>query len=562
MMRPVYSWLSRPFVAVTLVLLPVVVFFVYFFTLRYNIPWFDDYENIPYFLTRFLHAPDLTGQAEAILRPNNEHRVLYARLVVLAQYYLTGGLHFGNLMLLGNASLIVLFWLLYRSLRWHETASGRAVLGLLPVTLLLFTAQNYILTFTAIFSLQYLAIIMLVMLTLFALVHDRRLLFGVAVALGVLSTFSMGNGLVVWPAGVGALLLQRRWRASVVWLALGALSIYLYFRGYPVQQGNAAGFAYVLQHPFQTLSGIFIFAGCVFDLFPTLPFDKRIYLPFVAGLVLLTGLGIWFFQTIFRPSRPASRFEAFVAGSLLFLLANVLLICFFRLRFNFDLTLHNSYRIYGLTLWAIASVLLFSRLRESARVRFWPLVWLVFLVVNVVSYITYWPEAVERRKHMQGLAFNQQYNKIGLGGTRNSNLAHFIDSLTVMMHTRNWYSLPRPAITPDELKLLRPAGDAQTNVPLELLLKPDYLVVNNTQPGYRVGLNEGAYVVLKSPQHSYILFATRHRPLGLKPWQFSPGFTTAIPTAMVQPGRYRLGVFRTYTDHSLIQYTSRYVDIP
>ncbi|AQG77927.1 hypothetical protein [Spirosoma montaniterrae] len=537
-------------------------FFVYFFALRYNIPWFDDYENIPYFLTRFLHAPDLAARVEALLRPNNEHRVLYARLVVLAQYYLTGGLHFSNLMLLGNASLVVIFWLLYRSLRWHETQPNRAVLGLLPVTLLLFTAQNYILTFTAVFSLQYLAIIMLVMLTIFALVHDKPLFFGIAVALGVLSTFSMGNGLIVWPAGAGALLLQRRWRASAGWLVLGGLSIYLYFRGYPVQQGNAAGFEYVVQHPFQTLAGVFIFAGCVFDLFPTLPFEKRIYLPFVAGLVLLVGLGIWFFQKIFRPTRPASRFEAFVAGSLLFLLANVLLICFFRLRFNFDLTLHNSYRIYGLTLWAIASVLLFSQLTESARARFWPLVWVFFLGINALTYLTYLPEAVERRKHMQGLAFNQQHSRIGLGGTRNSKLAHFIDSLTVMMHDRNWYSLPRPAITPSELQLLTPADSTPVNIPLQLLLKPDYLVVNNTQPGYHVGLNEGAYVVLKANQRTYLLFATRHRPLGVRPWQFSPGFTTAIPTAMVQPGRYRLGVFRTYPDRSLIQYTSQYVDIP
>ena len=579
-MPRLYRLLASPPLTWVLLLLPIATFFVYFFTLRYNIPWFDDYENIPYFLDRFLTAPTFGDKMTALLRPNNEHRVVYARLVVLSQYFLTGGLNFANLMLWGNLGLVLLFVLLCRALHWHERVSGRTLVGLLPVPLLLFTAQSYIMTFTAIFSLQYLAIITLVVLTLFVLVTDRPLHLALALGLGLLSTFSMGNGLLLWPAGAGMLLIQRRWLALGIWLGVGVLGIYLYFLGYPVQQGNAEGFTYVMQHPLETLAGFLIYAGSVFDLFPALPQKFRYYLPFIAGLILVTGLAYWLIQTLFRawgkprssqyrsdqyagvvPAGP-SRFDAFVFGCLLFLLANIALIAFFRLRFDFGMSLTISYRIYSLTLWSVASVLLFSRLSEPARIQVWPAVWVLFLGVNCLSYVTYLPEAIEYRKHKQGLTFSQMHNGIGLGGSRNSELARFISDLTTLMQKRGWYQLPDPAITPDEQRLLAPVSAITKTVPLRIDYQPEFIVVSSNEPNYAVGLNTGTYVVMKSERHTYLLFANKNRPLTFRPWQVLPGFTSPMPTALMQQGRYRLGLFRTYPDHSDIQFTNQFVEVP
>ena len=60
-----------------------------------------------------------------------------------------------------------------------------------------------------------------------------------------------------------------------------------------MQQGNAEGFAYVVQHPLETVAGFLIYAGSAFDLFPALPQKLRYYLPFVAGLILVAGLAYW-----------------------------------------------------------------------------------------------------------------------------------------------------------------------------------------------------------------------------------------------------------------------------
>ncbi|MCK8494413.1 hypothetical protein M0L20_21270 [Spirosoma sp. RP8] len=564
-MTRLYRLLASSRLTIPLLLLPIAGFFVYFFALRYNIPWFDDFENIPYFLDRFLNAPSAGESVAALLRPNNEHRVVYARLVVLAHYYLTGGINFANLMLWANVGLVLIFYLLYRALRSQERLSQSALIGLLPVPLLLFTAQSYIMTFTAIFSLQYLAIISLVTLTLFVLAINRPLYVGIALALGLLSTFSMGNGLLLWPAGVGMLVLQRRWQALAIWIIAGGLSVYLYFLGYPVQQGNDAGFAYVLQHPLQTIAGFLIFSGSVFDLFPTLPEKYRFFLPFLAGLVLMIGLGYWLVRVLVRfvkSDKNYSFFEIFVAGCLLFLLANIALIAFFRLRFYFGMALHIPYRIYALALWSVASVLLFSQLSETIRTRIWPAVWLLFLGLNLLTYGTYIPEAIERRKQMQGLTFNQLHSDIGLGGTRNSELARYISNLIVLMRDRNWYNLPNPAITPDEQQLAKSVVATTAMPPLQVARQADYFVVDGTTPNYSVGINSGIYVIMKSAQHTYLVFAPKNRPVTYKPWRVAPGFSAALPIHLMQPGRYRLGLFQTQPERSTIRFGDQFVDIP
>lgn len=560
-MTYLYRLLASPRLTIVLLLLPIAGFFVYFFALRYNIPWFDDFENIPYFLDRFLNGRSFSEKMAALLRPNNEHRVVYARLVVLSQYFLTGGLNFANLMLWGNAGLVLIFFLLYRALYQQEGVRRQALLGLLPVPLLLFTAQNYIMTFTAIFSLQYLAIITLVLLTLFVLTTNRPLNLGIALLLGLLSTFSMGNGLLLWPAGVGILFVQRRWLALGGWLVAGGISSYLYFLGYPVQQGNADGFAFVMQHPLQTVAGFLIFAGSVFDLFPSLPETYRYYLPFLAGLMLVVSLGLWLVRLLIRMPKKIAFFDAFLVGCLLFLLANIGLIALFRIRFYFGMVLHIPYRIYALVLWSVASVLFFRQLSETNRMRFWPVVWGLFVFVNGLSYVTYLPEAIEYRKHKQGLTFNQRYSGIGLGGSRNSELARYIANLTTLMQTRHWYQLPDPAITPDEHQLIKPSSPTDSIAPLHIEQKPDYIVVSSNEPVYTVGLNTGTYLLMKSAQHTYLMFANKNRPQTYRPWRVAPGFSSAMPVMMIQPGRYQIGLFRTYPDHSAIQYSNQFVDV-
>lgn len=567
-------------VLVACLIAPIAVFFVYFFALRYDIPWFDEYENIPYFLQRFLDANTLGERMDALLKPNNEHRVLYARLVVYGQYLLTSGISFQGLMLWGNLGLVVIFWLLYRSTQTHAntlptTALHRSALfWLLPVPLMLFTAQNYLLTFTAIYTLQYLAIIMLVMLTFFVLALDRPGAFAGALGLGALATFSMGNGILLWPAGAAMLILRRRWLWLGIWIGFGALCSWLYFRNYPVQQGNAEGFTYVLQHPLQTLAGFFIFAGSLFDFFPTWSLEKRSVLPLLAGVAVVGVLAYWLVRVVLMRvanrrltgiwTDDGSHFETFLTGVALFLLANMALIAVFRIRFYFGMVLHSSYRTYALVLWAVGYLALLSLLKPQARQRWIPALWLLFLGVNVLTYFTYVPEAIQRRKHMQGLTFNQRYNKIGLGGTRNSPLARWIIQLDSTMRTRDWHTLPNPSITPTETQLVNPRTALSRTVPLRIIDQPDYVNIESDQLDYQVGLNRGTYVVfwsVSAPASAYVMFAERRKPTGISPFSRPYGWLASMPKALLPPGRYEIGLYETNPDQTTLIRTGSVVTI-
>ena len=566
--------LNSPAVLITLLIAPIAVFFVYFFALRYDIPWFDEYENIPYFLQQFLDAQSIREQFGALLKPNNEHRVLYARLVVYGQYLLTGGISFQGLMLWGNLGLVVIFCLLCKSTQFLLTAHWYAspALLLLPVPLILFTAQNYLLTFTAIYTLQYLAIIMLVMVTFFVLALNKLGAFVGALGLGALATFSMGNGLLLWPAGAIMLIIRRRWLWLGVWVTFGAVCVWLYFRNYPVQQGNSEGFAYVLEHPLQTLAGFFVFAGSLFDFFPAWPLEKRVVLPLVAGIVLVGVLGFWLVQVIFRKEanrrnagpRNACRshFETFLTGVALFLLANMALIAVFRIRFYFGMVLHSSYRTYALVLWAVGYLVLISLLKPQNRPRWVLALWVLFLGVNVLSYVTYVPEAIQRRNQMQGLTFNQQHNQIGLGGTHNSALARWIVELDSTMRVRGWHTLPNPAIAPGEKQLLKPAPTAVKSTLLRIVDQPDYITIESYEADYRAGIRERLYVVFwptNAPERAYVMVAELHKPTGLNPFSRPNGWTASMPKALLPPGNYAIGLYTTTPETTSLISTGRVV---
>ncbi len=556
-----YHWLARPVVTGLLLLLPILVFGWYFFALRFNIPWFDEYENIPFFLTRFVDATTWSARIEALLRPNNEHRLLYQRLVVYGQYLLTGGINFNGLMLWGNLGLVVILYLFYRTLR----RQGLPLVYLLPVPPVLFIAQNYLLTFTALYTLQYLAIIMLAFGTLYWLANNTGRSFAGAALLGVFSTFSMGNGLLLWPAGAAILLCQRQWLRLAIWICIGAGAVWGYFYGYPVQQGNTEGFAFVTAHPFQTIGGFLIYAGSLLDLLPAWPLQTRTWLPLAGGLLLVSFLTVWTIRVLLRSltqRRPVlTHFDGFMLGCVLFLLANTLLIAFFRIRFGFMMVLWSSYRTYILVLWAVTYLILIRSLSEPNRMRFMPVAWLMFTAICVVSYITYLPEAIDRRHNMQGLTFNQRYSRIGLGGSRNSGLARFIENLTTEMERRGWYSLPEPALASGETQLLGPVRDTVNAPVMTLASTPEYVTVQSDDPGYRTDLNHETYLVFKSSAYTYVMSTRRHPAVSRNPFRRPPGFVTDIPVQMIQPGRYRVGIFRTENGQGVAQFSGQFSDV-
>ncbi|GAB3330533.1 hypothetical protein GCM10027299_35350 [Larkinella ripae] len=543
-----------------LLVFPVLLWIAYFFYYSFDLPWFDDFESIPYFLQRFLDTPDWWEKGKALLQPNNEHRVLYARLVVLVYYFLTDRISFLALMIIGNLALIVILWIFYRLLR----RAGLPFWYLLPIPFLLFTAQNYLLTFTALYTLQYLAIIMIVMLALERLARNTSNNFWLALALTFFGTFSMGNGMLCWAAGVVVLFYQKQWVRLAIWSFVSLTAIYLYFYGYPVQQGNAEGFSYLLAHPFQVLSGFFVYAGSLFDPMPAWPVEWRMILPLVAGLVMVAYLVFHAIRLLFLESGPPTHWNAAMLGFIVFFLINTALIALFRTRFGYMMVLWSTYRTYILVLSAITYLIFVSNRPANGQNRQrWVLAFLaVAFLINLAAYVTNYSEMTDRRRFMLGQAFNQRYNQIGLGGSHDSKLGDFIEQNMTTMQQRGWYELPVPSMAYDETQLLKPIVGPLTRPSWTVSESESHVDVFSQEERYPPNRDGAIYLILKSERQTYVFFTQKNRPSQRNPLLIRPGFKANVPKSMMAPGKYQLGLYTLITRNKThLQYTDKVIEI-
>ena len=92
-----------------------------------NIPIMDDYDSILGFLMDFRRA-EWVDKIRRILRPHNEHPLLFSNLVVLFNYYVFGKVNFVYLVIVGNSLLLLMFWMFVRDARQKGFEWGGLIL--------------------------------------------------------------------------------------------------------------------------------------------------------------------------------------------------------------------------------------------------------------------------------------------------------------------------------------------------------------------------------------------------------------------------------------------------
>src|SRR4051812_15159685 len=195
---------------------------------------------------------------EYLFRQHNEHRIAAVRLVVLG---------LGTLTRWNNRPEIAAHWtlmcatavILFRSFRRDALLTGsrtRALLFFAPMAWLLTSPRSYEALLGDGFP-HYLSIIGFVSaLCILVLGRTTAAALAGAIACGLLSSFSLSNGLLVWPLGLVILVCHMRveppretsWRRAIGWSVAGALTIVGYFYGYK-DPGNHTSPHFLLEHP-------------------------------------------------------------------------------------------------------------------------------------------------------------------------------------------------------------------------------------------------------------------------------------------------------------------------
>jgi|GEM_PF-4903448 len=222
---------TRPFTirltywAIGLIILLGLVFYVTVFRYAVNVPLVDDFLFL-FSITRLTDPATSPGQALAILlEQHNDHRILLARLFVLADYLLEGTINYRTLIIISSLSVLGLLWVV----GWLLRRAGLPVWALVPVALLLFQPSYYENVWWSLSALQH-TVSLLAYLGLFILVlkPDRRAQIGALLLTGLM-IYSNSNGIMAWIAACLLLVIQHRWRWVSIWFLTGAILTVLYY---------------------------------------------------------------------------------------------------------------------------------------------------------------------------------------------------------------------------------------------------------------------------------------------------------------------------------------------
>lgn len=536
---------SNSFISQLIVALPLAVFIIFFFSYVLNVAWFDDYESLSGFFLEFQNAPTWSEKAYWLFLPNNEHRMVTAKLLVLATYYLTGELQYVWMQALANLTEVfiwVLFLLAFRRMRlslWY----------FLPVTLFMFQPQHYLLTFLTNAGLQHEPLLFFAFATLFVLAKGTPASAAGALVLAFITTFTMSNGMFVWIAGGIILVLRKRYSFLLIWGLAMALAIGGYYYHYP-STANGKSFSKFLEAPQLSLLGFFTYLGAAFDFFPNASAPWRYILPTLAGVGLMTIAVLWFRKNIwpvllgyFRTTGVSSvpdqeRFvQDFLLGTALFLLANNTIIAVLRPHFGYHVMLISNYKLYPTLFLCVAYMAWLSMRRDYARTPKWLIPASVLIYLGL--YLAYFPIAEERRKNLLTATFNQYHAGIGLGATRGSFLEPYIQRNFMTPLEKGIYNPPIHFFDP----VLAQSAESQVLSLQTQETATHYLL---TQPDLTVprGRNSLLLLHVKSTERpdQYLIPFQALPNTGRNPFRPGVGGKAELPKDMLRPGSYELQV--------------------
>ncbi|PWJ57188.1 hypothetical protein CLV98_108108 [Dyadobacter jejuensis] len=527
-----------------LLVLPVVVWLLVIAHYSVDVPWYDDFDPFPDFLRQWIHSESLGEQLALLLQPNNEHRMVIGKLVVLLYYWLTGTLSFTFIHFAGAAFSLGTAYLFWRSfstmkLKWWY---------FLPVVLLLFQLEHHLVYLWAICSLQHQPVVFFLCLSMFLLSKDRLLW---AIGAAVCANYAMSNGIFVWVAGGAVLFLKSDYKKLSFWVLAGVISISLYFHGLTTM-GNEASIAYLKQFPHLSVLGFFAFLGGLFDLFPNQPIQIRTALPVLMGLLIMLWVVRWIWGIFMiwlnkqknkrAPGGDEGSITYFLLGIMVFLLVNALVIGLLRPRFGFFVMVVSNYKLYPALFLCVAYLSVLSG-QLALRWRQWGMVvgFLLSVIIWSLSGYSYLPEISERSKYLNVNAWNQQHNGFGLGHVPYSDGAAYVDTLMKGMIEEGVYTYPA-SIDRVANAVGRVQGAIPKDLGVQVSVANDEIVILEPNQTYDLSKNHGQYVFLQNDTHRFLYKMNQNLYTGRNIFRiYDKGVHLILSMKDIKPGTYQIG---------------------
>lgn len=549
---------QRPFPWRALLLsLPILLFWLFYLNrfVVQNIPRMDDLTLTIDFIEPF-EAARTWGEKLRILFAQHivtEHRLPFPRLLIYAQYRLTGEFDYALMAWYGN--LLAFALLGYVLLRVFQRL-GRPAWQFLPVAFLLFQTQFYEIFTWSNCSLLY-ALPTALAWTSFYFAsfpegRSSRLVLSLVAAVLCLGCF--GNGMFVFPPLGAILLYQRRYRDFFVALGVGVVGVGLYFIGYHSE--------YAVQTPTGTLESLLTLFGAYLD--PLYRLDPRLLplLMVLGGVVLLTFVGTlgllarrWFAD--FRPAaQPVvgpiqSPVAVFLAAAFLFIVLTGVALVLKRANGNVAEMLVSRYRTIGLFSSVLTYLLWLTYAGKSSGKLGWGAALVGTASLWLLSFWTYHLPIFNSQEAGRVGSFNfQRYGNWHLFPPSNE-WNEMVNDATARLLTSGLYRFPPQFFSPYADRLLPDSG-AVAPAEARLLIRPgaEFVDVLNEafRPTTRTTPTRGTVLVLASDSSVFLVPIDRQRNAGKKDLfrtgrVVGNGFGARLVKGVFPAGTYRISLF-------------------
>ena len=545
------------------ILFPILAWVTLILIYSVNVPWFDDFDPFLDFIDKWTASTDVLEKIGLIFQPNNEHRMVFGKLLNLIYFQLAGQVNFTAIHCMAAAFTLgtcLILWQVFKGLKLHP-------LYFVPVTLLLFQVQYHLIFLWAICGMQHETVVFFVCLTCFLLAKNR---FGWALIAALCSNFAMSNGIFVWVSGLAILLLSSNWKRVAIWLPTAIVAVLLYFHGMS-PQGNEEAFSFFAKNPELSLIGFLGTLGGIFDINPDKPIEFRLVLPIIMGFVAvawiafwLTGLVVQFVKEAFLPKLKSNAAFSritnavhknptvvyFAVGVLTFLLANAAVIGFLRPRFGLFVVVVSNYKLYPALFFATVYLTLLTSFKESVKLKTLATLSVIIAVgVYCFSLLHYLPILAERRKYLLVHAYNQEHHAFGLGFEPTSPAANYIDKLMARLISKGYYQYPSEEISFYINKIKTISGPLPSDLNFQIQEQEDGIKLTEQNHPYLPGKKDGLFVFFRKGEAIRIYKMDQFFYGGRNPLiHYDKGAETTVLKASLAEGIYEVGALRIHNN--------------
>ncbi len=481
------SLASKKILQIGLILLPVLLFLLFFFRFALNVPFEDDL-GIMYALIDLLpKATTIQDKIAPFVLAHNEHPIAIYRFFLWLHHTLFQVYDYKIIALVGNVILISSLFFFYRLLKSIQLP----LLWLIPIPFIFLSLYIHENALWALCAFQHNAIMGIYFWGLYwCIVKETpgyRFFFGLFLL--ACTALSSGNGLIAFVIVIGILLFEKRWKNAIITILFFGITKLLFLKNNYYLEPNSFS---------EIIKGVLLLSGSIVKV------STKNILVMGAGVFISLTVLIYGLKVLLHQIEPSLRiYYLMVLGIALFCLGTFLGIAVYRE--ISDANFSDRYRIYTQMLWISVYLLLIPWLtRLDFRKIFAYGSIGISMLYYIHSVVVEYPFFTFTYHRHWLVPINYRYADSNLNGCY---YREFFDKILAQMEHEKTYQLPKTEINPNQII------PTSTKIALTYKKLSDNIIYFTSEFGHVFGIPEknAIFLVLQDDLGKRFLLPVMHK---------------------------------------------------